>query len=185
MWRRRGEGEDYRYREMRDRRPGNFSRRSLVTVFWLQALLLWAISAPLLPALRAAEPRRLGWLDLLAVVFFGVGITFEVGGDWQLARFKSDPANRGRVLDRGLWRYTRHPNYFGDAMVWWGLFLFAGAVGAWWTFYSPVLMTVLLVKVSGVALLERGLVDRKPGYRGYVERTSAFLPWFPKDEGRG
>lgn len=188
LWRRRGEVEDYRYREMRDRHPRSFPRRSLVTVFWLQGLLLWAISAPFVPALRAAEPERLGWLDLLALLFFGLGMTFEAGGDWQLARFKSDPANRGLVCDRGLWRYTRHPNYFGDAMVWWGFFLFAAAVGAWWTVYSPVLMTILLVKVSGVALLEKGLVDSKAGYSDYVERTSAFFPWFPKtnaERGKG
>ncbi|MGD2154815.1 MAG: DUF1295 domain-containing protein [Gemmatimonadales bacterium] len=176
-----GKPEDYRYREMRERNPRTFPRRSLFTVFWLQAFLLWAISIPLLQAQASALPEGLTWLDALGVLVFAVGFAFEAGGDWQLARFKRDPANAGKVLDRGFWRYTRHPNYFGDAMVWWGFFLFAAATpGALWTIYSPLLMTVLLMRVSGVALLERRLADVKPGYRDYVERTNAFFPWFPK-----
>jgi steroid 5-alpha reductase family enzyme len=176
-----GKPEDYRYREMRERNPSTFPWRSLVTVFWLQALLLWAISIPLLQAQQSAVPAGLIWLDGLGVLFFVVGFAFEAGGDWQLARYKRDPANAGRVLDRGFWRYTRHPNYFGDAMVWWGFFLFAAATpGSLWTIYSPILMTVLLMRVSGVALLEKRLSEVKPGYRDYVERTNAFFPWFPK-----
>lgn len=181
LWRNWGEGEDYRYREMRQRHPETFARRSLFTVFWLQAGLLWAISIPLLAAIRSPGPAGLSWLDIAGIVFFAVGIVFEAGGDWQMARFKSDPANKGKVLDSGLWRYTRHPNYFGDAMVWWGLFLFAAAAGAWWTVYSPSLMTALLMKVSGVTLLERNLRESKPGYREYIERTNAFFPWRRKD----
>ncbi len=176
-----GKGEDYRYRAMREKNPRVFPWLSLVTVFWLQALLLWVISIPLLWAQRAAQPVGLTWLDLLGLAFFVVGFVFEAGGDWQLARFKSDPANQGKVLDRGFWRYTRHPNYFGDAMVWWGFFLFAAATpGSLWTIYSPVLMTLLLMRVSGVTLLEKSLKDTKPGYREYVRRTNAFFPWFPK-----
>jgi steroid 5-alpha reductase family enzyme len=107
---------------------------------------------------------------------------FESVGDWQLARFKADPENRGKVMDRGLWRYTRHPNYFGDALVWWGLFLIAAGPGTgWFTVVSPIIMTVLLVRVSGVALLERSQVRKKPGYRDYIARTSAFVPWFPRN----
>lgn len=180
LWRNWGQGEDYRYREMRERNPRTFPLRSLFTVFWLQGALLWAISIPLLAAIRAGAPRSMTWLDGLAVVAFLIGLAFEAGGDWQLARFKGDPANRGRVLDRGFWRYTRHPNYFGDALVWWGFFLFAAAVGAWWTAYSPAVMTGLLMKVSGVALLEKKLRESKPAYRDYIERTNAFFPWFPK-----
>jgi steroid 5-alpha reductase family enzyme len=181
LWRNWGKGEDYRYRAMRESDPGSFARRSLFTVFWLQALLLWAISMPLLQAARSAGPAGLAPLDVLGLACFLVGFSFEAGGDWQLARFKRDPANRGRVLDRGFWRYTRHPNYFGDAAVWWAFFCFAAATpGGYWTIFSPVLMTFLLLRVSGVALLERGLREAKPGYRDYVERTSAFFPWFPR-----
>ncbi len=181
LWRNWGKGEDYRYRAMREKNPSVFPWLSLVTVFWLQAVLLWVISIPLLLAQRAPSPHGLIWLDWLGLVFFVIGFAFEAGGDWQLARFKADPANEGKVMDRGFWRYTRHPNYFGDAMVWWGLFLFAAATpGSLWTVYSPVLMTVLLVKVSGAALLEKGLTETKPKYRDYVQRTSAFFPWFPR-----
>ncbi|NIR43712.1 MAG: DUF1295 domain-containing protein [Gemmatimonadetes bacterium] len=184
LWRNWGEEEDYRYREMRERNPKTFPWRSLVTVFWLQGALLWAISLPLLQAERIPEPAGLTWIDGLGILFFVVGFVFEAGGDWQMARFKRDPANEGKVLDHGLWRYTRHPNYFGDAMVWWGLFMFAAATGALWTIYSPVIMTILLMRVSGVTLLEKRLQETKPRYRDYVERTNAFFPWFPSDPGR-
>ena len=181
LWRNWGKGEDYRYQAMRAKDPSGFPLRSLYSVFWLQAILLWAISMPLLQAQRAATPTGLVWLDLLGLVFFVIGFVFEAGGDWQMARFKAYPANRGKVLDRGFWRYTRHPNYFGDAMVWWGFFLFAAATPrSLWTVYSPIVMTFLLLRVSGVALLEKGLRGTKPEYRDYVERTSAFFPWFPK-----
>jgi steroid 5-alpha reductase family enzyme len=180
LWRNRGKGEDYRYREMRDRSAGSFPLRSLLTVFWFQALLLWAISMPLHQAQRG--PASLAPLDLLGLALFAVGFTFEAGGDWQLARFKRDPENTGQVMDRGLWRYTRHPNYFGDAIVWWAFFCFAAATGGWWTVYSPALMTLLLMRVSGVALLEKRLEATKPAYRTYAERTNAFFPWFPRGD---
>lgn len=179
LWRNWGEPEDYRYAEMRDKHSGSFAVRSLFTVFWLQAVLLWAVSVPIFHAQRAVA--ELTWLDYLGLVLFAVGFTFEAVGDYQLARFKSDPDNRGAVMDRGLWRYTRHPNYFGDAMVWWGFFLFAASSpGSLWTIYSPILMTVLLMKVSGVALLEKNLKEKKPEYREYMEKTSAFIPWIRK-----
>ncbi len=181
LWRNWGKGEDPRYRAMREKDPKRFPWLSLFTVFWLQAVLLWIIAMPLLQALRGPRPVGLTWPDLFGTLLFLIGFVFEAGGDWQLARFKRDPANKGKVLDRGFWRYTRHPNYFGDALVWWGFFLFAAAApGALWTVYSPVLMTFLLVRVSGVALLEKSLKEAKPEYRDYVERTSAFFPWFPK-----
>jgi steroid 5-alpha reductase family enzyme len=181
LWRNWGHEEDYRYRAMRERNPTSFPWRSLITVFWLQAVLLWGISLPLFQAARSATPPSLRWLDVLGVALFIIGFVFEAGGDWQLARFKADPANRGAMLDRGLWRYTRHPNYFGDAMIWWGFFCFAAATpGSLWTIYSPILMTVLLMKVSGVALLEQRLTSVKPGYHDYVSRTNAFLPWLPR-----
>jgi steroid 5-alpha reductase family enzyme len=180
LWRNRGRGEDYRYREMRDSHPGSFALRSLFTVFLLQAAILWLVSLPLYQALRADRPERLTLLDGLGLLMFAAGLFFEATGDWQLSRFRSDPANRGKVLDRGLWRYTRHPNYFGDALVWWGLFLIALATPrSAWTVVSPVLMTLLLMKVSGVTLLEKKLGETKPEYRDYARRTSAFFPWPP------
>ena len=188
LWRNWGHGEDYRYRDMRERHPGTFVVWSLFVIFWFQALLLWVISAPLYQA-QLPGPDSLTLIDTLGLALFVVGFAFEAGGDWQLARFKADPANEGKVMDRGFWRYTRHPNYFGDAAVWWGFFCFAAATpGGWWTVFSPILMTTLLMRVSGVALLEKRLQEAKPAYRRYVERTNAFFPWFPRpgsDEGRG
>ncbi len=179
-----GRGEDYRYAAMRETWGPRFPWVSLFTVFLLQGALVFAISAPLHQAASAPLPDRLGAMDLAGVLVFLVGLGFESVGDWQLARFKADPASRGKVLDRGLWRYTRHPNYFGDALVWWGLFLVALATpGSLWTIYSPALMTFLLVRVSGVSLLEKSLADRRPGYREYMARTSAFVPWFPRGKG--
>ena len=139
---------------------------------------------PLYQVQRRSEPLALTLLDLVALALFLLGFVFEAGGDWQLARFKQDPANRGQVMNRGLWRYTRHPNYFGDAVVWWSFFCFAAATpGGWWTLVSPVLMTLLLMRVSGVTLLEKKLEQTKPAYREYVERTSAFFPWWPAVRG--
>jgi steroid 5-alpha reductase family enzyme len=174
-------GEDPRYGAMRARHGRAFWWRSLFTVFWLQAAILWFVSLPLLMAVRASRPTQLTAVDVLGVVIFAIGFGFEVVGDHQLARFKSKPSNRGRVLDRGLWRYTRHPNYFGDATLWWGLYAIAAAVpGGWLTGLSPALMTFLLVRVSGVRLLEHGLNASKPGYRAYIARTPPFFPWFPR-----
>lgn len=178
-WRNWGRGEDYRYRQMRERAGPRFPWTSLVTVFLLQAGLMWVVSLPLLPAARASSPG-LAVMAALGGLSWAVGLFFEAVGDSQLARFKADPANRGRVLDTGVWRHTRHPNYFGDAAVWWGLWCLAAAQGAWWTVISPLLMTTLLLRVSGVALLERKLVETRPEYRDYVRRTSAFLPWPPR-----
>ena len=181
LWRARGRGEDYRYREMRAQRGPSFTWVSLFSVFWLQALILWAVSLTLHQAQRSATPAALTWIDAVGLCFFATGFYFESVGDWQLARFKSDPANRGQLLTTGLWCYTRHPNYFGDALVWWGFFFFALATpGSLWTIYSPVLMTFLLMRVSGVALLEKTLAKTKPGYEAYVSRTNAFFPWFPR-----
>jgi len=181
FWRSRGRGEDYRYREMRARDPETFALRSLFTVFFLQAVILWVVSFPLYQALRAPRPDGITPLDALGGAVCAVGLFFEAAGDWQLSRFRSDPASRGEVLDRGLWRYTRHPNYFGDALVWWGFFLIALATpSSSWTVVSPGLMTFLLMKVSGVALLEKKLRESSPEYREYVRRTNAFFPWAPK-----
>ncbi|MGE0887672.1 MAG: DUF1295 domain-containing protein [Blastocatellales bacterium] len=175
-----GKGEDYRYQAMRRKHGNRFPLVSLLTVFALQGVLMWLISLPLQAVQISPEPSRLTWLDAAGVFLWLIGFGFEAVGDWQLRQFKSDPANRGKLMDRGLWRYTRHPNYFGDATLWWGYFLIACVTGAWWTVFSPLLMTFLLLKVSGVAMLEKSLKKTKPGYEDYERRTSAFVPWLPK-----
>ena len=176
-----GRGEDYRYRAMREKHPRHFAIWSLFAIFWLQAAILWFVSAPLLAAQRSELPVGLTWFDHAGLALFATGFLFETIGDWQLTRFKRDPANQGRVMQHGLWRYTRHPNYFGDSLVWWGLFLIAlSTPGSLWTIASPILMTFLLLKVSGVSLLEQSLRETKPEYADYARRTSAFFPWKPR-----
>jgi steroid 5-alpha reductase family enzyme len=139
------------------------------------------VSLPLQLAILAPGQPTLGLLDLLGAALAVGGLLFEAVGDAQLARFKRDPANAGRVMDRGLWGWTRHPNYFGDSLVWWGLYAMAcGAPGGVLTLPAPALMTWLLLRVSGVSLLERSLARRKPGYADYVQKTSAFFPWPPR-----
>ena len=169
-----GHGEDRRYQAIRRRNEPGFAFKSLYLVFGLQALLAWVISLPLLGAVLGVRP--LGWLDLAGIALWVVGLAFEAGGDWQLSRFKADPANRGQVMDRGFWRYTRHPNYFGDFCVWWGLYLIAVSAGAWWSIIGPAIMSVLLMRVSGVTLLEKDIGKRRPGYAEYIRRTNEFFP---------
>jgi steroid 5-alpha reductase family enzyme len=173
-WRNRGHGEDPRYQAIRARNEPNFSFKSLYLVFGLQAVMAWIISLPLLGAILS--PRPLGPLDAAGALSWLLGFTFEAGGDWQLARFKADPKNRGRVMDRGFWRFTRHPNYFGDFCIWWGFYLIAASGGAWWSFFGPLLMSLLLMRVSGVTLLEKDISKRRPEYVEYVKRTNAFFP---------
>jgi len=170
--------EDHRYRAIRARNEPGFQWKSLYLVFGLQALLAWLISAPLAGAIASAAP--LGALDALGAALAAFGIVFEATGDAQLARFKADPASAGKVMDRGLWRYTRHPNYFGEFCVAWGFWLLAVAGGAWWTLFAPLLMSLLLLRVSGVALLEKDIGERRPAYRDYVARTNAFFPGQPR-----
>lgn len=172
-----GEGEDYRYQRIRANNEPGFTWKSLYIVFGLQGLLAWIISMPLL--LSLASPQPLGWMDVAGVALWIIGMVFEAGGDYQLLKFKADPANRGKVLDSGLWRYTRHPNYFGEACLWWGYFIIAFAAGGWWSVYAPALMTLLLLKVSGVAMLEKDIHERRPAYRDYIRRTNAFIPGLP------
>ncbi|MDA1177907.1 MAG: DUF1295 domain-containing protein [Planctomycetota bacterium] len=179
LWRNWGHGEDRRYRAMREHHGPRFWWVSLFTVFWLQGFLLWIVSIPIQVALAATSPQPLGWLDLLALALWSNGLFFEGMGDWQMARFQVDPQNAGRVMDRGLWRLTRHPNYFGDFCIWWGLYLMAASAGAAWTIFSPTLMSFLLLKVSGVTLLEKTITDRRPEYAAYQARTSPFFPWPP------
>ena len=169
-----GEGEDYRYQTIRANNEPGFAFKSLYIVFGLQGVLAWIISAPLLPAVSAQA--ALGPLDVAAIVLWVIGFVFEAGGDYQLQRFKNDPANKGKVLDSGLWRLTRHPNYFGDFCIWWAFWLFAAASGAWWTVFAPLLMSMLLLKVSGVAMLEKTIGKRRPQYEAYIRQTNAFFP---------
>jgi steroid 5-alpha reductase family enzyme len=179
LWRNHGKPEDFRYRKWRGEAGARWWWQSFFQVFLLQGLLLWIISIPLLLAQSGRLPDRLTFFDLAGLILWAVGFFFESMGDLQLARFKADPANKGRVLDRGVWRYTRHPNYFGDSAQWWGYYLIAAGAGGWWTVFSPVIMTALLLRVSGVALLEKTM-ETRPGYREYIESTSAFIPWFPR-----
>jgi len=172
-------GEDPRYAAMRAQHGDRWGRVSLFRVFWLQGGILWIVSMPLFAAVRASA-RPLGILDLAGALLALLGVVIEATADAQLTRFRSDPANRGRVLDTGLWRYSRHPNYFGDAVVWWGFYALAAGGGAWWTVFAPLIMTGLLTRVSGVPLLEKGLKETRPEYADYVRRTSAFVLWPPK-----
>jgi steroid 5-alpha reductase family enzyme len=180
LWRNWGKGEDFRYQKWRQEAGGNWWWYSFFKVFLLQGVLMWIISAPLLAAQISAAPDGLVWLDYLAILVWGVGFFFESVGDWQLARFKADPANKGKLLNRGVWRYTRHPNYFGDATQWWAFYLVALAGGGWWTIFSPIIMTFFLRAVSGVTMLEKTLKNTKPGYEEYIATTNAFIPWIPR-----
>ncbi len=172
--------EDRRYAAMRERvGEERFALWSLRMVFGLQGLLVMIVSLPL-----QATATRVAAIDasvIPGVALFCVGLAFEAIGDAQLAAFKGDPANRGQVMDRGLWRYTRHPNYFGDFCVWWGLWLVAlTAGGTWWTAIGPIVMSTLLIRVSGKGLLEKSIGKRRPGYEEYVRRTSGFFPLPPR-----
>ncbi|MEI6743549.1 MAG: DUF1295 domain-containing protein [bacterium] len=179
-WRNIGHGEDFRYKAMRKHYGAKFPLVSLFTVFILQGVLMWLVSLPVQLGQVSMNPS-IGVLGIVGVVFFAVGLFFETVGDIQLARFKANTENAGKVMQSGLWKYTRHPNYFGDACVWWGLALIAaeaeiGVIGI----LGAVAMSILLRRVSGVTLLEKSLKKRKEGYSDYVARTSAFIPRPPK-----
>jgi steroid 5-alpha reductase family enzyme len=179
-WRNRGRGEDPRYKAMRAKRPASFWWYSYFQVFLLQALLLWLVAAALAGALAGKAAPGFNALDIVGATVWSIGLLWEVVGDFQLAYFKRDPKNKGQVMQSGAWRYTRHPNYFGEATLWWGIWLVAAAAHGYWSVYGPLLITFLLLRVSGVTLLEKALKDSKPGYQEYARRTSAFVPWFPR-----
>jgi steroid 5-alpha reductase family enzyme len=172
-----GEPEDRRYQAIRRNNEPHFWFKSLYIVFLLQGFLAWVICLPALAAVSGQTTP--GPLDFIGVALWLVGMYFEVVGDWQLARFRRAKREAGAVLDTGLWRYTRHPNYFGEALLWWGIYLIALSAGAWWTVFAPLMMTFLLLRVSGVALLEKDIADRRPAYREYIRRTNAFFPGRP------
>jgi steroid 5-alpha reductase family enzyme len=180
-WRNHGKGEDPRYGAWRKQYGERFWIVSLFNVFLVQALFMWVIALSMQFGQMSRTPAALTWTDYLGASVWLVGFIFESVGDWQLARFKSDPANHGRVMNRGLWAYSRHPNYFGEMLVWWGIFIIAiSAPGGMWTIISPILITLTLLKITGVALTEKTILEKKPEYREYIQSTSAFIPWFPK-----
>jgi len=176
-----GKGEDFRYQEFR-RKYGQkrYWWISYFQTFLLQGFLMMIVSLPLLGISGSTHAGNLNFPDYLGILLWLTGFTFEAGGDFQLSRFKKDPGNKGKVLDTGFWKYTRHPNYFGDSAVWWAYALFSIAAGSYWQVIGSVIMTLLIIRVSGVALLEKSLSTSKPQYREYIQKTSAFIPWFPK-----
>jgi steroid 5-alpha reductase family enzyme len=176
-------GEDFRYRAMRKSHGARFWWVSLFTVFSFQGILMWLLSTPLALSI-AYKNRQMGVFEILGALIWLVGFSFEAIGDAQLRAFKRDPKSAGQVMDRGLWRYTRHPNYFGESVLWWGYGIFAlSAPGGAYALLAPAAMTFLLLRVSGVTLLEKSLVNRRAGYREYIERTSAFFPMPQRPEG--
>ena len=183
-----GKPEDYRYVAMREKHEASFVWSSLLRVFLLQGVIMWVVSLPIQAAaawpvtsVEDASPCLI--LSGAGLAGWAIGLLFEAVSDFQLARFKADPNNKGRVMDRGLWRWTRHPNYFGDFCVWWGHWLICLGVSemsaTWWTVISPAIMSFFLVKVSGVALLEKAMKKKSPEYEDYIHRTSSFFPWPP------
>jgi len=177
--RNRGKGEDFRYREWREKWGEHWRRTAYLFVFVGQGLMMLLISTPIL-FVNAFGGPVLGWLDLVGVAVWIVGFLFEAVGDRQLDSFLSDPANKGRVMDKGLWRYTRHPNYFGEVTQWWGIFIIALSVQwGWAAVIGPITITGLILFYSGIPLLEKTMMA-KPEYREYASRTSKFVPWVPK-----
>jgi len=177
-WRNRGSDEDFRYVQIRKNNEPMFWLKSIYIIFGLQAMLAWIISISLFAGIDSTSPLNI--LDYLGIGLFIYGLLWEVIADLQLSIFKSNPMNKSLVLNTGLWRYSRHPNYFGECCIWWGVYLIALATGAWWAVISPIVMTILLLKVSGVTLLEQTITERRPAYREYIKVTNAFFPSLPK-----
>jgi steroid 5-alpha reductase family enzyme len=176
----RGRGEDPRYEELLAKAPpGGRTAFAVRRIYLTQGVVMWFVSLPVQVAM--VQPQGLGALAWAGAAVWAVGLFFETVGDWQLERFRAEPSNRGRVLDTGLWHYTRHPNYFGDACVWWGLWLVAASAWPGVLFVlSPLAMTWNLAKGTGAALLEKDIADRRPDYADYVRRTSGFVPLPPR-----
>jgi steroid 5-alpha reductase family enzyme len=177
-WRNWGPHEDSRYVLIRQNNQPHFWLKSIYIIFGLQVMLAWIIASSLIASITNSS--NLNLLDTPSIVLIIIGILWETIADWQLTRFKLNLNNKGKVLDTGLWHYSRHPNYFGECLVWWGFYGLALATGAWWTIFSPLIMTLLLLKVSGVSLLESTIIDRRPAYADYIKNTNAFLPSFTK-----
>ncbi|MBC7756570.1 MAG: DUF1295 domain-containing protein [Bdellovibrio sp.] len=177
-WRNWGPHEDSRYIKIRQNNQPNFWLKSIVIIFGLQGVLAWIISVSLHAAI--ASTSALNGLDYAALALFAFGFVWETLADLQLSQFKVVASNKGKVLNNGVWQYSRHPNYFGECCVWWAFYLFALAGGAWWAIISPIIMTLLLLKVSGVSLLESTITERRPAYADYIKHTNAFFPGIPK-----
>ncbi|HJS46216.1 MAG TPA: DUF1295 domain-containing protein [Rhizomicrobium sp.] len=172
--------EDRRYTAMRVRFGPNWWWISLIQVFLLQAILIWFVPAPLVTAVLFSH-RPMLWLDHLGIGLAAFGLALEALADFQLSSFRLNPANKDKVMDQGLWGWSRHPNYFGEAVLWWGFFIIGFAAShMWWLILSPLLVTALLLQVSGVALMEETITQRRPGYDDYKRRVSAFVPWPPR-----
>jgi steroid 5-alpha reductase family enzyme len=177
-----GKGEDFRYQNFREKYGAKrYWWISYFQVFLLQGILLMIVSTTLFGTNSGTNSNELNIFDLFGIIIWTVGLAFEAGGDYQMYRFKSNPKNKGKVLNRGFWKYTRHPNYFGDSAVWWAYGLFSIASGSYWHILGSVLMTLLIIKVSGVSLLEKSLKDTKPEYAEYIKNTSSFFPMPPKN----
>ena len=174
-------GEDFRYQEFRQNYgPKRYWWFSYFQTFLLQGILIMIISLPLLGINYNNSNGNLQILDYLGIIIWLIGFTFETVGDFQLSNFKRDSKNKGKILHTGLWKYTRHPNYFGDSAVWWAYGIFSIAAGSYWQAIGAVIMTLLILKISGVSLLEKTLKETKPQYKEYIQKTSSFIPWFPK-----
>ena len=173
--------EDPRYAVWRKASGNRFWLSSLIKVFLLQALFMWAIGLALQFGIASVEPGRFTWLDGIGLLLWCVGFAFETVADFQLARFKSDPSNAKRVMQQGLWALSRHPNYFGEVVLWWGIFVIVLATpGSGWTIISPLIISTVLLKMTGVPLTEKHIAKNRPGYDHYIATTNAFFPWFPK-----
>jgi len=179
-WRNWGK-EDHRYQTIRQNNEPHFWFKSLYIIFAFQAVLAWIISYPLFAAVTDGSPLN-AW-DIAGTLLLVVGFYWEAVADWQLMRFRKQPDSQQAVLKTGLWRYSRHPNYFGESLIWWGFGLIGAATGNPWVWISPVIMTFLLLKISGVSLMEQTIHSRRPGYAQYVKNTNAFIPGIPKSEG--
>lgn len=175
-----GKGEDPRYQAFRAKYgPERYGYVSLFQVFWLQGFIMWVVFLPVTAVWLKPATGFLLLPAVLGVLLWIVGFLIEAIGDWQLWRFKQNPSNKGRILDTGLWAWTRHPNYFGESLVWWGFGMIATGLGLWFALISPLLMTWLLVRVSGVKMTEEKLLRERPEYVDYVKRVPAFLPRKP------
>ena len=176
-----GKGEDFRYQEFRHNYgPKRYWWFSFFQTFLLQGVLIMIVSLPLLGINTSTSAGNLKVLDYIGILVWLIGFTFEAGGDFQLARFKRDFKNKGKVLNTGFWKYTRHPNYFGDSAVWWSYAIFSIAAGSYWHIIGSIIMTLLIIKISGLSLLEKTLKDTKPQYKDYIQKTNSFFPWLPK-----
>jgi steroid 5-alpha reductase family enzyme len=182
--RHRGRGEDFRYRRFREEWGDTIIWRSLLQIYLLQGAVVLVIATPILLAI--ADPGgRLGPVDGIGALLFAAGFLFEAVSDWQMTVFKRQTQNRGRLIRSGLWRYSRHPNYFGEALLWWGIFLIGlGAGSGWYGLVSPLTIAFLLLKVSGIPMLEAKYRD-DPEFAAYKASTSAFIPWFPSRQETG